>query len=492
VSEIWSLEDGQWTRDPVSGRFSVQTFRRLGPPSPQQQPGDLAILVGARAHVPASGGPVEWFPREFSHSPQTGEQLPPPAKLSPQRWLPPYGNGTSDPTQIGFNGLRRTDTPIRVGADVTAESLPDELLPLPRAGDFHFLSGSFNLHSNSLISIEFSRGFLFAWLPRSRRWVELEPRGMRLPESSLSRESWGVCMTVGAREGALFLPSDLGLVRIELDLLALTYQTTVVSGRCVGAPAVTAGIVTVPIVEPNGDARLLAVPETDLSRAERLPIDPPRAAGPYQLPLSDRATAIWLSGAGILSYQPASAGAPHQCSFRQWPADMTPEFQFGCPYLSSTGRLWQLCLHQREERFAYVQIRRTEIHSVSGPRLCTGQVTYHLETQSRIDPWLDTGTEDAQMKAVVLPILESVGTGSSAGTVMCLRVEFVGSLAELFASREPQAIHLELAGAQKVQQLGFARVTAPWLGSVFVHDGFAYFYHPDLQDRIPGWKLAPP
>jgi hypothetical protein len=272
-------------------------------------------------------------------------------------------------------------------------------------------------------------------------------------------------------------------------LLALSYRTSIVPGRCIGAPTLTAGTVSVPIIEPNGAAWLLVTSATDLGHVERLPLEHP-CSGPYQLPLSDATRAIWLGTTGILSYRPATVGTANRCDFSKWPADVTPEFQFGSPYLSNTGRLWQLCLDQRAERFEYVQIgspdsRRPDIHGVDGPRFCTGQVSYHLETQSRADPWLDAGAEDAQMDEVVLPILESMGSS----TVMCLRVQFVGSLSDFFAARDPQIATLEVTGEPGVR-LYVVRVRSPWLASVFVYDGAVYLYHPDLPDAIPGWKLA--
>jgi hypothetical protein len=345
------------------------------------------------------------------------------------------------------------------------------------------------------LAIEFSKGLIYCWLPASAAWVELGHSGSEiLHESALGDYSWGMAATDLLDSTSIFLATDLGLAIVSINLIALTYDVTVVGERCVGGPALWQGRVYVPMLEEArlGKDRTVRVYCIDPSEPEAIQ----RLGGPatdtdateWTRPLIDRRQIIWMSSRGQLIVKQTGATAS-EVSFIPWNAGLTPRFDLGTPYLSSDGYLWQQCFEEDADggRFVFVQLGKNdpEIRPTTSPRLSTGSASFKLETFLKANPWLDPEEDmDSHADEIIIPLLES----PSRSTLLCARVPSTSSVDSLFASNEAHAVTFELRGERDVQ-FWVARITRPWTTRTFVYAGHLHFYHPDMP-CMPGWRLV--
>ena len=495
-SERWELGDQVWSRNLATGAFDLVDFRGLGAPPSAYDLRDLATLVGAR--VSAGGAdreakPVALYPGTFKFSPDTGKTLPEPSGADRAVWLPPFGGDSSAPEPYG---LRLTAARLALRRTLTIESLPDQELTLPPAGNYQFLAAAFGTCESRLFALEFSRGLVYHWLPHSRSWLELSASGAEmLAESSLGDNAWG--MAAADPDGSppesttIFLPTDDGLAIVSINLVAGTYKLRIVGRRCIGAPILWQSRVYVPMME---EGRKLGVYTLDpreptvIRRMEGPGLD--AGAGGWLRPLADRRQIIWMGPTGQLIVKRGGSAAL-ELSLLPWGPGITPRFELGSPYLSGSGYLWQQCFQQDGQggqggQFVFVQLGRSEpeIRPASSPRLSTGAACFQLETRLRSDPWIDPDEGmDSNADEVIIPLLES----TSASTVLCARVPSTRSVDSVFASNEPCTTTFELRGEQEVR-FWVARIPRPWATRPFVHAGHLYLYHPDMR-RLPGWRV---
>ena len=177
-----------------------------------------------------------------------------------------------------------------------------------------------------------------------------------------------------------------------------------------------------------------------------------------------------------------------QCNWIAWPGDARPTFSFGCPYLSATGRFWQLCWSQRDETFVYVQMGKstTEVMPTMAPALCTGRYSYKVGTRMKGDPWLDQNDGDhTASNDVVIPLLEF----SKHGAVLSLVVEAELGARTLLESTENQRAVIQLQSDTRAS-VRFQTLIAPmpWLARPFMFNGCLWIYHSD-EASIVGTEL---
>lgn len=509
VAELWNLGNEQWSRD-AEGRFQVNSFCGLGPASPAWSRADLGRLVGARFD-----GAAEIFPAEFARSPLTGAPLAPAALPEVCTWLPPYGEkDTSALATIGWLGLPRTcqrlvldlnhyppESSQPLASDVGLP--PADILPLPGAGSYFFVVERFGCKAATLLAIEYSRGLLFAWAVGARKWVELTAAGGAIPECSLQRDLWGVQLTsVQNGAPALVMPTDAGLVVVSIDILALTYSIAMIAGRCVGAPLLIGESIAAPVVAAGDILQLVVLDRKQPTEFKRTAI-PNNLLKPgcrFNRGFSDRRMAVWLADTGQLLYRPEAVDQNRLLTV-PWPERVAPCFEFGAPYLSTTGRLWLLTRNAGAAAYEYHLLGQSspEIQPIRSPKLSTGGTVFHLETQLRGEPWLEHETDDTGAKELLIPLLESVPSRS----VLRARVEGVGgmSTAAVLRSRDRYRIVFELEGLRDAQGNGkkdaqastarfhVTQISQPWLTQPVLHEGRLYLYHPGMTAGIPGWTL---
>jgi hypothetical protein len=506
VAEVWDLGNEKWTRDTATGRFEIASYYGLGPPSREWLATDVGRLVGARLGQIPNPAQAEVFPSSFARSPVTGATLAPATAPDQRTWLPPFGE--NDSAGIGFLGLPRTaermvldlsqyppEDPGNLSREVGLE--PPDTLTLPGAGSYFFVVDRFGLAASVLVTVEYSKGLLFAWAPGSRKWLELTAKNAVLPESSLPREIWGAQLALlGEHEAAaLVVPTDTGIAVVSPNLLSLTYSLQLIEGRCTGAPLLIGDRIAVPISSNAGPQQLVLINRKNPGDNRRLDLPQPLLGAlglQFSRALADRRMAVWLSPAGQLVYRPGTTDGGALAYFA-WPQGVKPRFEFGAPYLSTTGRLWQLCRNSETGVYSYVQLGQgnPEVQSVQSPRLSTGGTVFHLETQLRGEPWQDTESQDAEASGLLIPLLESVPSHS----VLRVRVDEGGAMstARLLTSRERHRVIFELDGVRDGQpvttRFHAAHTSRPWLTEPFIYDSRLYLYHPDISSGIPGWTL---
>lgn len=438
-----------------------------------------------------SGGDPSWhFPPEFSFCPATGARLKVDSAQMPVRaWVGPFGGPPAgDSANFGASGLRQTAFPLRLarGYDYSGHTESDATLPVPPPGDYEFFSGSFGTADAALVALDPRKGTMFAWLPASKKWLELDSGGrVLLSESALNRSEWRAELAV-AFNSKLYLPTQQGLACVTPDVAALRYSAEYVgAGPVLAAPIWFDGKVWAPCRAAGGGIQFVNV---DLANRAGAPMDVAGVAelGEASLPVSYGRIAVWPTAQGQLRLHKQTDGSV-AAMFIPWPAGVVPQFQFGCPFLSRDGSLWQLCFDSATDSYLYVKLGDASAERVgaSAPRLCSGSVNYRFAVKLKTEPWLEPELgDDASSNEVVIPLVESDASGSVIG----LKIETSAALAHVLES--DQRIRAELVLDDETTEVAFhtIAVSQPWRLRLFCHQGSLWAYHPMLH-RIDGWAL---
>lgn len=499
-SEDWELASGTWSRgDDTGGWLPVARAdgQRL---SDRLSTAERLALVRTATIGRGSAGGDSRFPVEFVFSPDTGERLIPAPTPVSSPWIPPYGAQTVRPGSSqgsDARGLRQTAFDITVSQRPRSGSQsrrlatddPDRNIPAPPPGQYEFAVGRFGTDVDVLLAIEPEKGTLFVWLPTGTRWESLShDGGSYLAETSVHAAHWGAELQQDGANTILCLPTTAGLAVVRPDCLALSFSVGYLgSGAAVGAPVLWGGEAWAPLRDANGAITVIAVSSSgQLLRTQHSSIQAPEAV--FGQPVCDAQQVIWPGQDGQLVVRKGPDGAA-QCSWVAWPVDMRPAFSFGCPYLSATGRFWQLCRSSRDESYVYIQMGRSgaEIMTTMAPALCTGRCSYKMATRMKGDPWLDpSDTNDANSNDVVIPILESTKHGAVLGLV----VEAEDGVTSLLESTAQHLAVVQLrSDASADVRFQTLIVPLPWLTRAFVFESCLWIYHPDEQ-AIIGTELV--
>jgi len=473
--DSWTFDDQSWQRS-TDNHFEVVTFRGLEAIGHAHDTQDLAALVGAH-ECPEDGQDV-LYPGLFRHSPLTGKPLPAIASPAKQTWLPPFGNSHS----INCLGLRQSALSLHLH-DAVRPDTPDRRLPLPPPGEYRFIVGNLKAFQPQLLAVNPKKGRLYLYLHRG--WVELEKQGKRLPESSLNRLQWSVCLD-GAEENRLYFPTDDGLAILDINVFKLGYELQLITARCIGSPALLEGWIMLPALDKAGKAGILKVSRKNLSE-DWLPFDAAETGGAFNIPLAERDQTLWLNGQGQLKIKLNLDSQPTP-SHLPWNQCGTPRFEFGSVYsYVRYGTFWQLCYDSAGGYYQYVKLdqENPEKYVCRSPRFTSGTISFPQASQFKDPPWSDGDVAaDATSNAVSIPLLETANDA-----VLCARIEWVKGLEELLDSPRPQLTHYDLIGRNGDRCFFTHKLPSPWLALPFVHRDYLYLYHPEI-DHIPGWKLA--
>jgi len=485
-AESWPLRSGMWHRD-AGGRWRLAAtpggslvHARL----PEQ---DLGRMIGASRDLSTG----QWFPSDFSYSPQTGValQITIPSLDSP--WVPPFGTASlADLARPSGRGLRQTSAPlalVRSQGQLDPASAADQTLPSLPPGEYRFLVLKFDVASPTLMAIELEQGFLLVLLPESKTWMPLEgPAGAMLAAGLKDCRAWRMEVVKAAHHVALYLPTVRGLAVVTPSVIGLSYSVDLVGMGCaLGGPVAWAGEVWLPVLGDEGQVDLVgrpagSGPASVLHTSVRAPRDG------FEAPVFDAQHVIWPSEEGQLVLRLGQDGNRRQ-EWIAWPEGLHPAFALGCPYQSLYGFFWQLCSKGNDE-FEYVEMGTlgAERVAVDAPRLSTGHVSYRNGQRIVGDPWKEpTRGAGAASSHVVVPLIES----DPARAVVGLRMDAPQGILALLASGEPHRAVLQLQGEDGAEvRFGALNVTRPWRATLFVYDAHLWVYHRELPQAL-GWRL---
>lgn len=497
--EDWELASGVWRRGgdpagwvPVARPNGLRLSDRLSP-------SERLALVRTATSVRVSGAGPSHFPAEFVFSPDSGERLSPCSAPVSAPWIPPCGPQPIRPGSGPVSearGLRQTVFDLAVTqrprsgsqSKRSATDDPDFTIPAPPPGQYEFAVGRFGTDVDVLMAIEPEKGALYVWLAVGKRWEPLNhDRGGFLEETSVQAAQWRSELLQDGVNAILCLPTTAGLAVVRPDCLTLSFSVSYLGGDpAVGAPILWGGETWAPLRNASGSISVIAVSSSgELLRTQATAIQAPEA--PFGAPVSDAQQVIWPAHDGQLIMRKGPDGVA-QCNWVAWPPDVRPSFSFGCPYLSATGRFWQLCWSQRDESYVYVLMGKSmaEIMPTMAPALCTGRFSYKMATRIKGDPWLDQDdTDHAASNDVVVPLLEF----SKHGAVLGLVVEADGGVTTLLESTASQRAVVQLQSDVSAT-VRFQTLIAPmpWLARPFVFDGCLWIYHSD-EPAIVGTEL---
>jgi len=498
AKQIWKLASGHWQASDADDSFVVVANAAGVPVSPKlgSNPKDACALAGVK-YVGERG-----YPPEFIFDPGNGAQLPA-APTTPQAWLPPFGvpvglfkerveDGTSGGLWITGRALRAA-----MPNSGSASTGPDSELPLPPNGVYEFVAVPLAASASSaLVALDAERGQMHLWAVQGQRWLSItrSPSGTELAPSSLPHRDWRCAAALGEKGGlaALYLPTEHGLAALRFDLLALVFHVDYpIKGKCRSAPLLWRDKLWV-MLQPEGAAAGLCLqslcPHTG-AVAAALPIDLAPgvdwASAEFSAPIYGARQLVWSGVAGlvVLEVQP---NADLAVSFRPWPKGFKPAFEFGAPYLSASGQIWQTGWSSEQDSYVCVRIdgRDLEVETLTIPRLCTGQASYRLSARMKEALWQDPEQGNESNSKVFVPMLESKDR-----SVVGVKVNWTGSVQALLASKERHQAVLELHSGEGAEfRLDEFKVAQPWLGRVFLYQHALWFYHPELSKLI-GWRI---
>lgn len=480
LRNFWRLSSGQWSRDRASGGFRLLATSDGDTIADELLPIEVRRLVGARQDGDHA------FPPEFNFNPDTGKAIPALPATDPTPWVPPFDRQDAD----AVRGLRITDAPLGLNPDRrhSESEDPEHALPLPPPGRYEFFVMPAPSDSGELLALAAEQGVIYLWLPVAGRWVELRQLdGGLLAESPLPHEAWR-CEVVQDTDGEshFFLPTRSGIAHLRPSLLRLGYHVRHRGDApCCGAPIRWQDEIWTPMRTSPGQLKLQAL-RLDGHAGSTLDIEDVPADERFAAPMATRRQVIWPGEKGRLVLELDGGGLVAQ--YRPWPSDTHPRFDFGAPYLSRDGKLWQACWSDAEQSYAYIRLdgRDPEVHPCSAPRTCTGQINYRLAARMKLPPWLDPDHgSDANSSAIFIPILES----SVHAGVLGVRISTTDGLEATLSSRDRVHSILEIHSDQRAETRLFTlNAPTPWLGRAFIHDRKLWFYHSELT-RIVGWEL---
>ncbi|MBH1996678.1 MAG: hypothetical protein I8H69_16555 [Burkholderiales bacterium] len=488
TSGDWAVPSGVWYVDD-DGAWSMQRSADGQNVSPLLSQADIGKLMHARRLPGAAGAPVRLFPPEFSFDPASGAalQVPPDTAVVPP-WVPPFGaQPVRDVPPAGAAGLRQASVPLKLADQRVREedAQADASLPMPPPGEYEFFSARFGTSAPALLALDPRKAVLHAWLPASKLWLALDPDyGSLLAESDLAHGAWRAEL-VPEFNSVLVLPTSHGLACIRPDVPSLTYVVEHVGGApCVAAPVWFQNRLWAPLRDDDGRIRFVNLDAQQKSGSDVL-LDGVVDLGAVGAPVAYNRMAVWPCANGQLRLQLQPDGNV-AASFTPWPEGLVPHFEFGSPYLSRDGGLWQLCFENRRGTYVYVKLgAQVEKADALAPRLCSGSFNYRFATKLKTAPWEEPEHgDDGGKNQAVMPLLESGGGNSVFG------VKFATSAGLSSVLRSNERLAAQLVQDDELRETVFHTfaVSEPWRVRLFVHEGTLWAYHP-LLSRIDGWAL---
>ena len=488
TSGDWPLPSGVWQVDDA-GDWTLQRSADGQNVSPLLGQADIGKLMHARRLPAAEGVPVRQFPPEFAFDPATGAalQVPPDTAVAPP-WVPPFGaHAVSDIPLPGAAGLRQASVPLKLADQRAREehAQADASMPMPPPGKYEFFSAQFGTCAPALLALDPRKAALHAWLPATKRWLALEPEsGGLLAESDLEHGAWRAEL-VPDFNSVLVLPTSHGLACIRPDVPSLTYEVEHVGGApCVAAPVWFQNRLWAPLRDDDGRIRFANLDAAQTPGSDVL-LDGAVQLGKVGAPVAYNRMAVWPCAHGQLRLQLQPDGHV-AASFTPWPEGLVPHFEFGSPYLSRDGGLWQLCFEHSRGTYVYVKLgAQSEQADALAPRLCSGSFNYRFATKLKTAPWEEPEHgDDGGKNQAVMPLLES-GSGNS---VFGVKFATSAGLSSVLRSNERLAAQLVQDDEFRETVFHTFAVSEPWNVRLFVSENKLWAYHP-LLSRIDGWNL---
>ncbi|UQV45667.1 hypothetical protein KIV45_00645 [Janthinobacterium lividum] len=257
----------------------------------------------------------------------------------------------------------------------------DASLPMPPPGEYEFFSAQFGTSAPALLALDPRKAVLHAWLPASKRWLALDPDyGSLLAESDLAHGAWRAEL-VPELNSVLVLPTSHGLACIRPDVPSLTYVVEHVGGApCAAAPVWFQNRLWAPLRDDDGRIRFVNLDAAQKPGSDVL-LDGVFDLGAVSAPVAYNRMAVWPCANGQLRLQLQPDGYV-AASFTPWPEGLVPHFEFGSPYVSRDGGLWQLCFERSRGTYVYVKLgAQSERADALAPRLCSGSFNYRFATK---------------------------------------------------------------------------------------------------------------
>jgi hypothetical protein len=494
-------QDGEflWEQPEETADFVLCSFRKQAVANPWRNEHG-AKLAGCKLD---SHGRV--FPKDFVYSPFQATLL----DKGPQRHqssIPPFAQQVGGRNRPGFPEtehplvIQKLATPNRNDGLGVSPSL---MLPLPDKGRHHFIVANFGLSNPVLLSLDIKSGNICCWIPHMSMWHEIAPRSDALIDSYCAPDTtWSMHAADPERTGVLYIPTDSGIARVDVNPLALTYEVSyLTSSRCISG-LIAFGISVfglalrgnTPCIEQatrlEGDSYKQESYElAGLPQAETL--------GNQYRPFATKREVYWLCNYGQIRLR-RQATSSFVTSLIPWSVGTVPMFHLGGSYIHTDGSVWQQCLLNKDDEhfYAFVELGTLtpELRPMGGYRL-TAAYSCVVGGQRITDraPWEPVEGGTGNIRSITVPMLESLSDKGK--TLVCMTAKYSGDPERFFADTTVMEVDYEFWGHRSVKNLRetffHALYATPWDARLFIFGDHLYLYDPDSKNPVPGWQLAP-
>jgi len=501
---MWLDGNFEWGQDGSS--YKVVRFRDK-PVSETWPENHLFDAAGAARDIKGAR-----YPSDFNFSPYDRSKLTHAEPVSASS-LPPYAQ---IPAANNRQGYPETAHHIEI-ADVESVTLPSRSLPLPSKGRHHFLVGNFGLKRPFLLSIDLASGEFHCWIDEHTggdgRWAAIRPENeICIAAFTGPDTSWSMHASDLNQSGAMYFPTDIGLARIEVNVLALSYSIQYLAPDKQSLSGVIRFNNKICCLIKDGERiGVLSVADGDAPRTTHYDLyDIEGLAsndlGIIRLPFIARGCVYWLCKTGQIRLAKKPTTGSYQAKITPWPSDTTPCLQLGAPYESPDGATWFQCFHQGSSKYYFILLgdKRDERPVSRKCRLMGARSFFELGSPLRNEgpPW-DPVVESAKSdQRLLVPLIEST---SGKRVMICWThkqwqiqhepMEFFDNTKKAFLVGFNLIGHLDEAKNKLSREYSDANLVTPWDTRVVIYDNVLYQYDPDSEavmgrGVMMGWVLA--
>lgn len=498
-SEIWELESGKWQQESSGKGFKLVETNTGQKVSNHLTNADLQVILNLPKHPENE----DWlYPPEFKHCTETGEELRRQDLSEEKAWIPPFGVLPINEREKGVvRGLNQSD----FGLDIknlfnrNEDDEPDFKIdrPPPKP-NYQFLSVKTNSQENFLVALSSLTADLYLYTPVKNKWVHLEPKGeLKFAPTEMVSDSWRCEAITTNNVTELFIPTDLGLASLKIDILTLQYDVAYFGdAKCCASPIYFSDSIMF-LVQSGADKIELKSfwPRTgEIKTLEFQDITNIPKLNNIRAPISTTSFVAWLCDEGQITLRTRIGIYEFELSFLRWPVGYIPDFNMGCPYLNNKdGDLYQLCFEKDSPKYVQINSKNPTIEDgCNGQRICSGSYNFHLSKKNKTAPWSEDGvlthqqTLDTSIE-YIWPMMES----SVSSFIFALKFDLSGSqevLSSMFSLEKQRCELVSINENDTKKPFCILFVAEPYKTQFFIYEKKLCVYHPEFSDILQ-WSL---
>ena len=486
---VWHLASGTWMQDETVGYILKST------PNSNVENHVNPHFVQQMLNLPTLSGKI--YPPEFFYDPETGTPLEIKQIDSEAYWLPPYGQGRhyiDNRQYMDSHGLQLTHQLKKLKNEPQSDAEAEHKIKMPPRGIFEFVSIKAGTDIPQLVAFNKIHGNLLIWNHNNQGWLELNAVTRRLERCPEQLEEHLQLLGIvnEADVQTLYIPTKVGLARVIIDGLSLSYRAEYVTppnSLCLGTPVYWNKMILIPILIAD------QVKLFNVSNQESIMLDHTISEMYFEKVVYDTRRIIWIGTSGqlIVKYN-ISSDEELNAIYKIWVPSYKPDFRFGAPYDDQKGSFYQFGTTENNEKgpLCYIELDSEDqfdksLEKTPSFRFTTGLSKFGLDGKLEIkqDIWKEASAVETTHRFTV-PMIEDEKKqlifGFSFDTETNVGIE------QKLAEDTKQDIKLFIDTHDGLIDFHRVQIEKPLQSRFFIHQHVLYFYNPSLND-ILGWEL---